>query len=107
MDLTHLNHFFGWSISKPRKYLQENFVDGLFHEDVEPESYEPYTDEEVKILLTSEEFKAQRKSDVAWYWLPLVLCLTGCRREEIAHITLADIKTEKDITYFDIAPDPG
>lgn len=106
MDLTHLSHFFGWSMAKPRRYLQENPVDGLFYEDVEAESYEPYTEADLKAMFLSAEFQAQRKNDPPKYWLPLVLCLSGCRREEIANLTLSDIKNEGGIDYFDVAPDP-
>lgn len=55
MDLTHLSHFFGWSMAKPRRYLQENPVEGLFYEDVEAESYEPFTDEDLQALFLSDD----------------------------------------------------
>lgn len=106
MDLTHLSHFFGWALSKPRRYLQENPVEGLFYEDVEAKGYAPYTDQDLKTIFSSDEFQTHRTgSDVARYWLPLVLYFSGCRREEIANMALTDIKTEDGIVYFDVAPD--
>jgi integrase len=105
-DLTHLRHFFGWAIAKPRRHITENPVEGLFYEAVESKQYETFTDEEVNRIFTSKEYTDQlNKKQYGRYWLPLILLYSGARREEIANLAVADLKTEQGLHYFDIAPD--
>ena len=105
-DLTHLRHFFGWAMAKPRRYITDNPVEGLFYEGVESKQYEAFTDEEITRLFTSEEYADQLvKKRYGRYWLPLILLYSGARREEVANLAVADVKTEQGIPYFDIAPD--
>ena len=107
-DLTHLRHFFSWSMSKPRQYITDNPIEGLFYEDVESEQYEEFTDEDLRRIFASREYKDQlQEGRLERYWLLLILLYTGARREEIAYLALPDLKTEQDIAYFDIAPDLG
>jgi integrase len=105
-DLTHLRHFFGWAIAKPRRYIVENPIEGLFYEGVESKQYEAFTDEDIARLFTSEEYTDQlRQRRYGRHWLPLILLYSGARREELANLAISDVKTEKGIPYFDIAPD--
>lgn len=105
-DLTHLQHFFSWSI-KEEKYKGSNPIDGLAFEGLEYKASETFTDEDIKTVFGSEEFQKQ-KHDVLYssrYWLPLILLHTGARREEIANLGLSDIRQEEGVWFFDIAPD--
>ncbi|MBO3278245.1 site-specific integrase [Pseudomonas schmalbachii] len=38
----------------------------------------------------------------AWYWLPLLMYYTGCRREELAQLAVADVSEEDGIPYLSI-----
>lgn len=38
----------------------------------------------------------------AWYWLPLLMYYTGCRREELAQLAVADVREEAGIPYLSI-----
>ncbi len=44
-------------------------------------------------------------NDTGRYWLPLIALYTGCRLGEVMQMTKADVKTEGEITYFDINDD--
>lgn len=39
----------------------------------------------------------------AWYWLPLLLCYSGARREELAQMRASEVKTSEDgVTFLDL-----
>ena len=40
----------------------------------------------------------------ALYWMPLLGCYTGCRREELAGMEIKDVRFDHHIPYFDIRP---
>lgn len=112
-DLTHLTHFFSWLINEG-KYSETNPVDGLTYQGIEAKQTETFSDADIKAVFTSSEYRRQLKdgehaqvTSAARYWLPLLLLLTGARREEVANLALSDIKDEEGLNCFDIAPDPG
>ena len=55
------------------------------------ESYEPFSNDELKAIFGPGYLKKFHKPD--FYWLPIVALFTGARREEIAALNAADIKT--------------
>lgn len=55
------------------------------------ESYEPFSNDELKAIFGAGYLKKFHKPD--FYWLPIVALFTGARREEIAALNAADIKT--------------
>jgi integrase len=104
-DLTHLTHFFSWLINEGR-YSGSNPVEGLTYQGIEAKQTETFSDADIKTIFTSSEYTQQRKDgEDARYWLPLLLLLTGARREEIANLALAEIKEDEGVRYFDIVPD--
>lgn len=105
--LTDVRHFFTWAIRHDHYTEGRNPVDGIDLEGVEGQGYEPYTDEELSKLFSSPEFKKQKTSYPARYWLPLVLLYSGARREEIAQLAPSDVKRETGVHYFDVAPEPA
>ena len=107
-QLSFIQGFFTWAIAPPRSYLTRNPVEGVSYQDVESVSYDPFTDEDLRRLFTCDEYKQQLQQpgrEYARYWLPLILLYTGARREEIAGLAGADVKTEAGVHYFDITPD--
>lgn len=67
-----------------------------------------YNPEELVQIFSSPLFKGKwtppRASfGEAWYWLPLLLCYTGARREEIAQMRAKEVrKSEEGIWYLDL-----
>lgn len=107
-DLTHLQHFFSWSI-KEEKYKGANPIDGLAFEGLEYKASETFSDADIEQVFGSEELKKQKDDRLysSRYWLPLILLHTGARREEIANLGLTDIRQEEGVWFFDITPDEG
>jgi integrase len=67
-----------------------------------------YTEAELIQVFSSPVFKGQwapaRASfGAAWIWIPLLLCYTGARREEIAQMTANEVRRSEDgIWYLDL-----
>ena len=64
-----------------------------------------YTHPELKQIFSSAVFKGthnppRAKFGEAWFWLPLVLCYTGARREEIAQLKANEIRCSDDGVWF-------
>lgn len=107
-DLTHIGAFFSFLVDA-KKYTGPIPTVRLGYEGLEPESYERFTDTDLKTVFSSDEFKRQKNDPVyfARYWLLLILLYTGARREEIANLALADVGSEEGCDFFDITPDSG
>lgn len=61
---------------------------------------DPFTADDLRALFHSEEFKKPKKP--YQYWVPVIALYTGARIEEICSLTLANIKQQDDVWYFDI-----
>lgn len=64
-----------------------------------------YTYAELKKIFSSDAFKStynppRAKFGEAWFWLPLMLCYTGARREEIAQLKASEIRRSDDGVWF-------
>ncbi|WP_339435759.1 site-specific integrase [Pseudomonas sp. EL_65y_Pfl1_R32] len=64
-----------------------------------------YTFAELKKIFSSAVFKRtynppRAKFGEAWFWLPLLLCYTGARREEIAQLKASEIRRSDDGVWF-------
>jgi integrase len=54
-------------------------------------------------IYTPEGWSAPRANfGKAWYWMPLLLYYTGARREELAQLHVADVKSEAGVHYISI-----
>jgi integrase len=103
ITLDHLGHFFRWCV-KHDAYLGNVPTDGLSFEDIVVESHQPFTDDDLRALFTSQSYLKQRTAEPARYWLPLLLLYSGCRREEIAGIHRDEVQREGETWYFDVKP---
>ncbi|KAK6032418.1 site-specific recombinase, phage integrase family [Ostertagia ostertagi] len=65
------------------------------------ESYEPFSNQELKKIFKAELYRAKMKLP-DFYWGPLVALYTGARAEEIASLTPAQVLKEKGIVYIQI-----
>ncbi len=64
---------------------------------------QPFTDEELLMVLGSPEFLRQRKERPERYWLVLLLLFQICRREEAGQLYIKDIQDSPEgITYINI-----
>ncbi|MCY1286360.1 hypothetical protein D9M68_420250 [compost metagenome] len=68
-----------------------------------------YTQAELRAIFhspafTQSDWRPAGRSDFgkAWYWLPLLMYYTGCRREELAQLAVADVREEAGIPYLSI-----
>lgn len=67
-----------------------------------------YTKDELKQIFTSPIFTKNWRSPRsafgdAWYWIPLLLCYTGARREEIAQLQAREVRQSEDgVWHIDI-----
>ena len=78
-------------------------VDGIAYEGVKKKSYEMFTDDDLGNLFTAPEFLAQRIGKYPGrYWLILILLHSGARREEIAQLSVDDVKKQDGIPYCDL-----
>jgi integrase len=64
------------------------------------ESYEPFSNDELKAIFGAGYLKKFHKPD--FYWLPIVALFTGARREEIAALKSADVKMVDDVQCIHI-----
>jgi integrase len=67
--------------------------------------YEPFTDQEIATLFAEAKFEIapdKHTTLTALPWVSLIAAYTGCRREEIASLTISDIKRTDSVWYFDI-----
>lgn len=107
LALDDVRHFFQWAI-KQDYFLGKNPVDGIAYEGTKQEHYDFFTDADLKVLLQSPEFLAQRTGKYPErYWLILILAFTGARREEIAQLRVDDVKQAEGVYYFDITNEDG
>ncbi|MDC7816110.1 site-specific integrase [Pseudomonas sp. BLCC-B112] len=64
-----------------------------------------YTRQELKQIFSSpifhDSWRPPRASfGEAWYWIPLLLCYTGARREEIAQLKAGEVQRNEDGVWF-------
>lgn|GEM_PF-3706379 len=58
-----------------------------------PNSYEPFTDEELTRIFTADyRIEAGADANAATYWLPLIALYTGARRGEVAQLQVRDVR---------------
>ena len=62
----------------------------------------PFTDDELKRLFESENYKTGTFKRSSEFWAPLISLFTGARQGEILQLTVSDIREESDIWVFDI-----
>jgi integrase len=64
-----------------------------------------YTRQELKQIFSSPVFHRtwtppRASFGEAWYWIPLLLCYTGARREEVAQLKAAEVQCSEDGVWF-------
>lgn len=71
-----------------------------------------YTLTELQQVFASPLFRgewkpAQADFGQALYWMPLIMAYTGCRREELAQLLVADVKQEGEVWFLDLREGDG
>ncbi|MGD2098327.1 MAG: hypothetical protein PVG35_12140, partial [Desulfobacterales bacterium] len=83
--------------------IQEGFIDGpnpatdmnLPLSKLEDENRAPFTTEDLKKLLLSDEYINDLHSKSYQFWIPIIALYTGMRQDEIAQLHLDDIRKDK------------
>ena len=82
------NYFEGFNLKKTKRAIQER---------------SPFSQQDLQQLFVESELYTQNKFNHSYqYWVPLILLLTGARRNEICSLYLEDIKQLKGIWVIDI-----
>jgi len=65
---------------------------------------EPFSDDQLRKLFSSEAFNKDYPKGAAMYWAPLIALLHGFRMEEILILTLNEVKLDEKtkVKYFDL-----
>lgn len=66
----------------------------------------PFQPEQFPEIFDPEKFRPRKPSH---FWVPLILCFTGARRDEIAQLHLNDVKLDAEVPYLKITDEiePG
>ncbi|WP_312260013.1 site-specific integrase [Limnohabitans sp.] len=101
-----LNDLFKWAINNGHYTASDKSpVDGLrigkkSRLAAKHQSYEPFNNDELKTIFGTGYLQKFNKPD--FYWLPIVALFTGARREELASLKAANVKTVDDVACFQI-----
>ncbi len=111
-DLIHINALFTYLIDEGQVPDAHTPVRRVAFRGTVSESYPPFSDDDIRRIFGSETFRLQQQDPqyIARYWLLLILLYTGARREEIADLSLTDIKHETEdgagpYDFFDLTFD--
>jgi integrase len=66
------------------------------------ESYEPFTDDELRALFESDDYRHHRFKQAGQFWMPLLGLFTGARINELAQLHLTDVKVIDAVHVIDI-----
>jgi integrase len=101
-----LNDLFKWAINNGHYTASDKSpVDGLrigkkSQLAAKTQSYEPFTNDELKKIFGTGYLKKFNKPD--FYWVPLVALFTGARREELASLKAVNVSTVDGIPSIQI-----
>jgi integrase len=87
---------------RPAKHLNSPLV--VLRQQAKADKRRRFTDEELRALFNSENFKPDAFRSAWQFWVPLMALTTGARIEELCQLHLDDIRQEEgtDIWFFDI-----
>ena len=104
--LGQVNDFFNWAINHghytahPTSPVDGLFIKGTGKLSPQTEHYEPFSNDDLKAIFSSAYPVDMGKPD--HYWLPVVALFSGARREEIASLKAANVKTVDGVPCFQI-----
>lgn len=105
--MSFMKDFFGYAITN-RMYFAANPFEGLAisgkSKKAKVESYEEFTDDELKLIFENPEYAAfMNKPD--YFWLPFLALYTGARLESLASLTVSQVRKDGQVWFFDIVKD--
>jgi integrase len=104
--LGQINDFFNWAINHghytahPTSPVEGLFISNKSKLQAKTEHYEPFSNDELKAIFSSEYLDDMPKPD--HYWIPMVALFSGARREEIASMKASNVKTVDGVPCFQI-----
>jgi integrase len=102
--LGQLNDLFNWCIAHghytahPTSPVEGLYISKKSKLAAQTESYEPFSNDEIKAIFASTYPEEMGKPD--HYWLPIVALYSGARREEIASLKASNVKTIDGVDCF-------
>jgi len=101
----HLNKvatLFGWA--ERNGYIERNHFARLSMRNPQrpDEARAPFTDEELRKIFSTKQYKAHKFKHPHYYWLPLLGLHTGARISELCQLELTDVRDEGGICVIDI-----
>lgn len=100
--LQTVSGMFEWAIREG--YLESNPAKALSVKDDRQSSElkEAFTDDDLKLLFFSVNYKYEDSKNPAYYWVPLISLYSGMRLEEICQLHCEDLYEEEGFWIFDI-----
>lgn len=104
--LGQVNDLFNWCIAHghytahPTSPVEGLYISNKSKLAAQTESYEPFSNDELKAIFASTYPEEMAKPD--HYWLPIVALFSGARREEIASLKASNVKTIDGVPCFQI-----
>lgn len=112
--LASLGSFCNWLVA--HGYIDSNPTSGMSLAKDKRKKVFPFTTEQMNVLFRSPLFTGCESDDVPrfWskpgsvkirdhrYWVPLIMLYSGARPAEIAQLTVADVRQDRDTWIFDI-----
>lgn len=104
--LGQVNDMFNWAIAHghytahPTSPVEGLYISNKSKLAAKTESYEPFSNDELKAIFSSTYTEEMAKPD--HYWLPLVSLFSGARREELASLKASNVKTIDGVPCFQI-----
>ncbi len=102
--LGQINDLFNWCIAHghytahPTSPVEGLYISNKSKLAAQTESYEPFSNDELKAIFASTYAEEMGKPD--HYWLPVVALFSGARREEIASLKASNVKTIDGVDCF-------
>ena len=84
-------------------YMHKNYFEALsIAGGDEGNEIEPFDDEQLKLIFSTDKFAINDDDDPWRYWLPRIALYSGLRIEEISQLTVDDIRKGDGVWYVDV-----
>ncbi len=103
--ITRASQLFNWVVTA--EHRTTNPAKGLLKPKSTERKREPFSDEELRQIFESEDYRQNRFTSPYQFWTPLIALLSGARINEICQLRTKDIVTIDNILCFRITGEAG